>query len=396
MKNLLISSSSAPDSGSGISTYSREISECLSQRGYKIHYLSPTPKDFSWLLKYDIKHLESNHDSNMKSICLSLIKYIKKENIVGIINNDNPALQSIAPAISCPFISIGHLEKFSIAPMATYNIEWIDYVVAISNDMQETYVHRYNAPTSKCPVIYNGINKTIESKLIKPSNKGNKLKLIFAGEYSKRKGADIILSMILTQNPVWKKIELHWYGDLPIKIRNRIKQNKSVYIHGRVPRKELLKELKNSDIFLMASREEGCPMAMLEAMSYGVVPISSNGRGAMRWLIDHGIEGYICHLNNWPKQALECISLLESNRELLNTQKTSVFKKFCREFTVDHTVDKLLSLIQNPTVVNRPAHKPLKLIKWHRFNPKINRASFIDKIFWNLGRLRFCGTIKPE
>lgn len=42
-------------------------------------------------------------------------------------------------------------------------------------------------------------------------------------------------------------------------------------------------------------------------MSYGfiggneirVIPIVSNGKGAMREIVRHGVNGFICDLNNW-------------------------------------------------------------------------------------------------
>jgi len=390
MKNILISSSAAPDSGSGVSTYAREISENLVLKGYKIYYLSPTPDDFSWLKNNDIIHIESSYSSNLLERCQYLVTYIKDKNIQGIINNDNPVLQSIAPAINCPIIAIGHLEKFTIASTATYNTEWIDYVVAISNDMQKTYIQKFGVPISKCPIVHNGVKQT---NIVVSDNTDKALKLIFAGEFSKRKGADIIVKTILTNHPVWDQVELHWYGDIPEKIKLQLNKNSSVHIHGRVPRTELLDSLKSSDVFLMSSREEGCPMAMLEAMSYGVVPISSNGIGAMRWLIDHGIEGFICHINHWNEQALECLSLLATNRQQLKTLKQHVLDKFNSQFTVDHTTEKLLYLLQNPTVDRSNAQSEIKVLRWHRFNPKVNKASFLDKVFWRLGILRFSGTL---
>lgn len=387
MKNILVSSSSEPDGGSGISTYTRELATCLVKKGFTVHYLSPPPTTTEWIDKYKIVHIPSPRDSLQSDTCRKVYNHIVNNNIDAIINNDNSVITSISPALACPIISVGHMEKRTIAKLASTNVEWMDYIVAISNDMKQTYTTRYRVPISKCPVIHNGLN-FITDEISNISN--SKLQIIFAGQYSKIKGADLIVKMIKTRHSVWNNIELNWYGEIPDKIRRSISGNKNVKAHGRVDRSVLMNKLKTADIFLMASRLEGCPMAMLEAMSHGVVPITSNGHGAMQWLIDHGIHGYVCDLKHWPDQALSCVDALNNNRDRLKEMKISVLNHFNKEHLTDKTVDKLLNLLNNPTVDRESPKKEITVIKWHR---TIN-SSFIDKVCWRLGILRKEASIK--
>jgi len=389
MRNILVSSSSEPDGGSGISTYSREISVCLKNKGYKIHYLSPTPNDTTWLTQNNISHVPSNRNSVQADTCLKTYDYIKKHDIDAIINNDNPVITSLAPALPCPVISIGHMEKRTIASLAAYNADWMDYIVTISNDMKHTYTTKFNLPVSKCPVIHNGLNKVTDKA---NAASKDKLKVIFAGQYSKIKGADFLVKMILTKHPVWNDIELNWYGGLPSKIHNKIKDNPNVIVHGRVSRSDLMQSLKSSDVFLMASRLEGCPMAMLEAMSYGVVPITSNGKGAMQWLIDHGVHGYVCDIKHWPLQALTCLDALNKNRHLLQHMKNEVLTHFNQNHLTEITVDRLLNLLANPTIDRSAPKDKINVLKWHR---TVN-SSLMEKIYWRLGLLRSETTIQLE
>ena len=388
MKDILISSSSEPDGGSGISTYTKEISISLKKKGYAIHYLSPTPKDKTWLIENGITHISSDRNVAQAETCKRTFNYIKDNSIDAIINNDNPIVTSLAPALRCPVISIGHMEKRTIASLIAYNVEWMDYIVAISNDMKQTYTTRFNIPISKCPVIHNGLNKAAEH--VSQSN-SPKLKVIFAGEYSRIKGADLIIDMIRTVHPVWSNFELNWYGNLPSNIVKKVASNPNIKIHGRVPRNILMDSLKESDIFLMASRIEGCPMSMLEAMSYGVVPVTSNGKGAMKWLIDHGIHGYVCDLKNWPSQALDCINALHTNRTLLDDMKISVLNHFKKNHLSDYTTDKLLQILSNPTVDRSNPKTKITILHWHR--TRTQKPTFLEKVYWRLGTLRTETTI---
>ena len=74
MKSILISSPSAPDIGSGISTYAKEISTSLTNKGYKIHFLSPTPKDASWLVQNSITHALSDPNASQADTCRKIFE----------------------------------------------------------------------------------------------------------------------------------------------------------------------------------------------------------------------------------------------------------------------------------------------------------------------------------
>lgn len=58
-----------------------------------------------------------------------------------------------------------------------------------------------------------------------------------------------------------------------------------IKIIDKLPKEEFEKTLSSSCFLLLPSREEGCPMVLLEAMRFGVIPIVSNGKGAMRKLL---------------------------------------------------------------------------------------------------------------
>ncbi|MXE01528.1 glycosyltransferase family 4 protein, partial [Escherichia coli] len=74
-------------------------------------------------------------------------------------------------------------------------------------------------------------------------------------------------------------------------------------IIDKLPKEEFEKTLSSSCFLLLPSRVEGCPMVLLEALRFGVIPIVSNGKGAMREIVRHGVNGFICDLNNWCDEA---------------------------------------------------------------------------------------------
>lgn len=390
---ILIGCSSPPDRGSGILTYTRELCESLIQLGVEVHFLSPVPQDSSWLKQHGIYHIGAGHEDDPIAAARRVLQYIRDHNIDGAINNDNPVLQSIAPGLSCPLVVVGHLDKMSIAALACYRPEWSDYVVAISNDMQRAYVLKHGVPPTKCPVIHNGMRD--------PGHDGNfdqkspgVLRVVYAGEFSRRKGADLALRAMLTGHEAWRGVELDWFGAAPERVTKRVAGLPHVRLHGRVPRDELLGTLRMADVFLLPSRAEGCPMAMLEAMSMGIVPVTSNGTGAMRWLIDSGMEGYVCHLERWPDQMLECLQYLRDHPAVLREMKRTVRKRFLHQFQSSDVAARLLQLIQRPTVDRTRPAKSFRVLRWHRpqYRDRL-KAPLPDRFCMRFGVLRSAGVL---
>lgn len=105
------------------------------------------------------------------------------------------------------------------------------------------------------------------------SNDKNKLRVLFVGELSTRKGADIVLD-IAANLPAG--IDLTIVGDGPMEDEFRqisgFKSN--VMYKGYMQTMEDI--YKNNDILILPSRAESMPLVILEALSYGLIIVDSS------------------------------------------------------------------------------------------------------------------------
>ena len=390
--NIIVGSSAAPDQGSGIGNYAKELSEALVALGHSIHYLSPPPKDYSWLTQCKANHVTSDQYDDPLQRCQELVHYINANAISAAINNDNPFLQSIAPALGCPMISIGHMDRKSIAALACFGWHWIDYIVAISKDMRRVFMKKYKVPRDKCPIIYNGAQDRFNAH-VKP-NYQSRLRVIYSGGYSRNKGASKILGLLQKNQSLQGMIELHWFGDCHERIRTKLSQFQCVKFHGRVSRDSFLNCLMKSDILLLPSQFEGCPMVLIEALSFGVVPISSDGHGAMRSIIHHDTDGYICNLSNWHYQSSHFLRALNQNREKLFMMKKAARHNFTTTLDIHVVAHKILNLIHNPTVDRQNRPESFDILRWHRpLRPDGLKAPLIDRFCIYFAILRKEGVV---
>jgi glycosyltransferase involved in cell wall biosynthesis len=391
----MVGCSSAPDQGSGILTVTQQLTEELQRLGHEIHFVSPAPVDGSWLKNNRIHHFSTSRQEALVHAAKELLQYACEHKLDAIINNDNSLLQSIAPGVACPFVTVGHMGRTSIAALACFRHEWSDYVVAISNDMQRTFVTKYRVPVVKCPIVHNGIKDLWQSKTTMVDD-NRSLRAIYVGGYDRQiKGADLVLQAAMMPVSRWQGIHLNWYGDVPQKIKERLSACPHVSMHGRVRRELLLDAFQRSDVILFPSRIEGCPMALLEAMSLGLVPITSNGEGAMRWLVASGDGGYVCDLSRWPAQMLECLAHLRDSRPELMHMKAVTRKRFLKEFQSSTMVSRLLHLIENPTVERKHPSRRFDILRKHRPDvPNGIRVPFLERVCFRLGYLRRAGTLE--
>jgi glycosyltransferase involved in cell wall biosynthesis len=392
---ILIGSSSPPDRGAGVNAYVNSLSESLVSLGHEVHYLSPAPSSTTWLDDHGIHHFGSGQDDVPEESCLNILKYLDRHKIAAAINNDHPFLQSIAPVLNIPILSIGHMSQTSVARLACYQNEWIDYVVAISGHMQQVYCKKYGVPLNKVPIVYSGAKDSgVDLDALSEASDHEPLKLIFGGGMNPNKGAYLLLTSLLKNSQQWKNIQLDWFGDVPDKHKAKLSHLAFVNFHGRRAKNEFHQILKQADILLLPSYAEGCPMIMLEAMSYGVIPIASNGIGAMSHLIISGQEGFICALDSWSEQMLSCLTYLDRDRGVLTGMKVAVYKRFKAEFTATKTTETLLALLKRPTVDRKNRQQYFNVLRWHR--PLIkgtSKAPFLDRLCIKLGYLRKSKTV---
>lgn len=120
---------------------------------------------------------------------------------------------------------------------------------------------------------------------------GRTLKLISVGNLSlMNKSPDVVLKAVAILKNRSIPIFLTWVGggqllEVLKNMAKRLGVSNCVNFIGNQPRSRVVEELKKNDIFILVSRQEGLPRAMVEAMATGLACIGSD-RGGIPELID--------------------------------------------------------------------------------------------------------------
>ena len=173
-------------------------------------------------------------------------------------------------------------------------IDKVDVLIVLSNSWREWFIS-IGVPEDKIVVLHN----ITAFPTVLPGAKVNdgKIHFLFLGEIGHRKGVfDIIRAISNHKEALAGKIELRIGGNkneelLLSEIREHGLED-IVKFEGWVGGEKKLQLLNWSDIFILPSFNEGLPISILEAMSYGQ-PIISTAVGGIPEVVENGINGII-------------------------------------------------------------------------------------------------------
>jgi glycosyltransferase involved in cell wall biosynthesis len=137
-------------------------------------------------------------------------------------------------------------------------------------------------------------------------------RLLFIGRCEKEKGYNFL--PIIEQNLRRNNCELEWtiVGQGNGFENVKWKHETRITFLGEVANDEVLKILHMYDVILLPSLAEGMPVAIIEAMKAGVIPIVNDISGGIQELIENNITGYKIVNNNPEEYAVIILTLFNS------------------------------------------------------------------------------------
>lgn len=209
-----------------------------------------------------------------------------------------------------------------------------DKIITISDGARD-FVNRLSK-NKNIQTIYNGIKLNYIKKRgkIKEINK-----LIFVGRLIYAKGVqDLIIAFSRINN---KNLFLTIVGDGPYKselenLAKRLNLTDKINFVGEKTKQEVLKLLRESDLFINPSYSEGMPTTVLEAGAIGL-PVIATDVGGTREIIENNRTGILINPGkpNEIKQAIEfMINKKKEREEYAKNLNNSVKNKFTWEVII--------------------------------------------------------------
>ena len=199
---------------------------------------------------------------------------------------------------------------------------------------------------SKVRVCYSGIPDEYVGSIVKRTDwkKDDLFKIIYVGRLVKYKRIDAVIEALANNLKVVNyRFDIIGEGDEKDNLMqqaNALGVSERVFFHGRIPRDEVQKKLRESDCFVMISENEVYGLAYLEAMAAGCITIASIG-GGVDGIIESGKNGYLSVQGNSEKlgellKTINSLSVSDVERIRENAIET------VRSFTDSKVAEKYL------------------------------------------------------
>lgn len=286
-----------------------------------------------------------------------LVSYIKK-NKIQIIHCHLPwagIAGRLAGSVSrVPVIYTEH-NKWERYHKLTYALNKISFglqqlVIAVSDEVRESILKGYRKPTPVVTTILNGVNTTKFSRNSADQSVKQQLNIqeatVVIGTVSVfrvQKRLDRWLEVAATVHKKHPKTFFIVVGDGPLRADIEAKARAlemEDYIHFAGLQEEVRPYFEAMDIFMMASQFEGLPIALLEAMSMGCIPVCTTA-GGIPEVITHGVDGLLCDVDEPGKLAVELDGLLSNFTGLQSGLSTAARQRIVDGFSMNRMVNEL-------------------------------------------------------
>lgn len=216
-------------------------------------------------------------------------------------------------------VSVIHNDNKSLFDAHMMLAKYIDKVFCVSNQIRKHMQELYDFENERYyfkeqPIEMESFVKT-EEKI------SNTLRIGYAARLVRQqKRADLLVDLISSfeQKNFDYLFKIAGEGECVDIIAEYVARNHlqdKIQLLGRLPKSKMNEFWKTQDVFVNVSEYEGTSLSMLEAMSFGCVPVVTDVSGA-REFIEEGENGYICDVGDIEGIA-ECVAELAENRDRL-------------------------------------------------------------------------------
>ncbi|MGM0582455.1 MAG: glycosyltransferase [Bacteroidota bacterium] len=342
------------------------IANYLKREGHEVVVISVEKKgSFEDLFDTKIKYLGIPFRKiNFPKIIYGIRRYVKNNKFDVIVNrawsahiiSGTVSLLTNIPLVTFLSGAIKFQNKnFVKRQVHNFYLKRADKIISVSEASKENCKKCFDVKESQLEVVHNGIDieqvreaSLSEIQSIDYSEIGeSSYKILFMGRLIPRKGLDILLKAVVEMN-TGKEVKVLVLGkgpklaDYKRMVNNFGIKDKVKFLGQKV---NPFPYLAMSDLFVLPSREEGFPNALLEGMALGKPVIAADCDNGPREIID-GMNGTLIPVGD-SKTLAEAIKKYLNNKQLANNHGKNAYLTIKENFLLDSQLRRIENIILN-------------------------------------------------
>lgn len=287
---------------------------------------------------------------NLFSVFRRLKKHISSDNSFLVANDGLELRMANALKLKNPLIYIVHGNFDYYFRLAQNNHNIIDKIISVSNYLSKK-LSEFVLKNNKIFTEYAPVTKidNFEKNIFK-----TKIIIVFVGFITKLKGVllfDEICKKLLAKNIIFE-LNIIGDGDLFHKVKYQLIKHQNVKLIGQVQHNKVIEFLKKSDILLFPTYAEGMPVAVVEAMKCGCVPVVSDIPSGIPEIVFDGKTGFKIKIGDTDGFANAIEYLYKNPQDMLDMSLNC--QKLANEmFDPYKQAEKYEKLILSTTIENK-------------------------------------------
>lgn len=262
----------------GVGTIGRTLVEGLNERGYRADFAATSEvagASFETMKSLGVPVLAPNAGEMRRRVrCERLLDLARSYDV--ILANDNWETHAILPELGprIPTLLIFNGTDKRIFRMAAWNAEYAAGLVSTCRASIPPMVAA-GLPQDRISLVFNGVREQVPPPRERPG-----LKILFCGRMEQiDKNVQVLPRICAGLSAYGSAYELHLAGQGPDEawLKNQLSPfSPHIQWHGQLRPQEVFALMRECDFLLMPSLHEALPLALLEAMAVGCVPVLSN------------------------------------------------------------------------------------------------------------------------
>jgi len=259
----------------------------------------------------------------------------------------------------------------------------LNRVYAVSKRVGDDLEHSYGLPRDQIEVIYNGADiRPVETRRTFGENKES-FKLLYAGRLTDLDKGVLLLPDILKRvrdHGLHAQLTVVGSGPDRDKLAERFDQfdlMDHVQLLGNIPLEEVDRHLMETDVFVLPSRFEGCPNALLEAMAAGCPSVAANIKGSVDQIIEHGTSGMLADVAD-PGSFARAIIELAADPDRCRKMSEAARMRIASHFTSNQMAEAYARSFRD--MLNGPDRRPMPLSLDHYDIPREMKPTWRTRI----------------